>query len=190
MNYNPVYPVFVKYNVSQDVWNLHDIYVWHFLLKSFGTKKTFRYLRYRLEHNQSMYPVVSLLCIVFLISWLVTFWFKFGRFRRELEHQSPGELLKRFILHLNPALNLWIERRARPIRPRRERQATRVITSQPGPARAGGPTSGSANGESVRAVDAERPRRLNSKRQHPALSTGRTLASGQRTDSDSNNSAT
>lgn len=135
MNYNPVYPVFVKYNVSQDVWNMHDIYVWHFLLKSFGTKKTFRYLQYRLEHNQSMYPIVSFLCIVFLLSWLVTFSLRFSSFRRQFANQFANQntmaLLKRFILNLHPTLRYLLERRARLIRMGRERRVIRVVINQP-----------------------------------------------------------
>lgn len=190
MNYNPVYPVFVKYNVSQDVWNLHDIYVWHFLLKSFGTRKTFKYLQYRLEHNQSMYPVVTFLCVIFLITWLLTFWLNFGSFRREFAHQSSVTLLKRFILHLHPGLNSMIERRTRLIRNRRERLAARVITSQP----VASPVNAGANRGNVREVAVERSRGANLRR--PRLMSNRTLsnnrnnATRENTDNESNNSTT
>lgn len=217
MNYNPVYPVFVKYNVSQDIWNLHDIYVWHFLLKSFGTKKTFRYLQYRLEHNQSMYPIISFLCIVFLISWLVTFSLRFSSFRRQFAHQNTVTLLKHFILNLHPTLRFVIERRLRLIRTRRERQVTRVITSQPTAAGGAGLSNGApldrgqSNGtplnraplnevgsrENHRDVSAKRLRD-NLKRQHTqmtnanrTLSSDRNSQNGENTDdSDSGNSPT
>lgn len=129
MNYNPIYPVFVRYNVSQEIWNMHDIYVWHFLLKSFGTKKTFRYLQYRLEHNQSMYPVFKFLAVVFLISQLITFWFKFNHFRRQFRNQNLITALERFFLNFTPN-NLVIERRAPLIR--RDQIENRIpIRNQP-----------------------------------------------------------
>lgn len=190
MNYNPTYPVFVKYNVSQDVWAMHDIYVWHFLLRSFGTKKTFKYLQYRLEHNQSMYPVVSFLCIVFLVTWLVTFWLRFSSFRREptRHHQNPVTLLKRFILTLYPTLNFLVERRAL-LHRIRERQATRVIISQPvaSAAASNGPMNGGRNG-SGQEVRPERSRRPNLKRQPTTMNRTNNQRNRERTDNDSNNS--
>lgn len=95
---------------AQEIWNMHDIYIWHFLLKSFGTKKTFKYLQYRLEHNQNMVPIVTLLLLIFTVSWLITFWFKFSYWRRQFRYQNSLVLLKRFILHVNPNLSNVIER--------------------------------------------------------------------------------
>lgn len=111
MNYNPNYAVYVKHNVSQEIWQMHDIYIWHFLLESFGQKKTFKYLQYRLENSQNMRSVYIFLFLVFAITWLVTFFLRFNSLRRQFRHQNFKTILVQLFQQMSPNLNNLIGRR-------------------------------------------------------------------------------
>lgn len=49
MAYNPLYPALAKYEVSQEIFDLHAIEIWQYLIGILGKRRTFVYLAHRYQ---------------------------------------------------------------------------------------------------------------------------------------------